>query len=476
MDEEEPNCNICFESFDDEEHSPRTLRCGHTLCTPCINVLVKRALPDRVCPECRKTLKISNATHLPISYTILRLSRALAKAKPAAEVQVQVLDNNTCMKHGAPTISWCPLSDKWHCFKCVHSDNCDSLLSVPEAFLHIKQNYSQVVVSKLSNANNLSDSLEKEKETLQKNISSSERGLEEIAKKLKLVEEWTKRLETDEAELVEAATTVRLTKSLKRLKRDVADFDSWLEKSQPSVKSRIVPALSTPASSSPIDITALKEQLDISQAIYAVHESELFETRWAKLSLDGYYLLMYALEYSPPPQGATLIPFQSVLGAVDKENAIAFFEIECQSQFEGRVYFEMLGNTPRGQQFQKLCTAEEGACYRACKLMEFEEVHHRYVRGGLIGDNIYAEPIVEGITDGGIYRKVLEPGLLNGWKSDSEYWALCDIVLECKPGYEDDYVFGKVLSGLSVLKGVCENNKTKKTLEVQDCGVVVGLL
>ena len=245
IDEEEPNCNICFEPYDDEEHSPRTLRCGHTLCTPCIDVLVKKALPDRVCPECRKALKISNATHLPISYTILRLSRALAKAKPAAEVQVQVLDNNTCMKHGAPTISWCPLSDKWHCFKCVHTDNCDSLLSVPEAFLHIKQSHSESVATKLNNATNLSESLKTEKDNLEKEIVSAQKRISEISKKLEKIKELTDQLETDEAELVEAETTIRLTKSLVRLKRDTANFDAYFERSQPSVRNRH--AISSPA-------------------------------------------------------------------------------------------------------------------------------------------------------------------------------------------------------------------------------------
>ena len=108
-------------------------------------------------------------------------------------------------------------------------------------------------------------------------------------------------------------------------------------------------------------------------------------------------------------------------------------------------------------------------------MMEFEETNHRYVRGGLLGDTINTEPIVDNITDGGVYRKTLTPGLLNGWKKGDDYWSLFDIVLECKPNFEDDYSFGTVISGLSLLLGVCEKSRNKKKIKVQDCGIMIEL-
>ncbi|XP_068246967.1 tripartite motif-containing protein 59-like [Palaemon carinicauda] len=474
IDEEEPNCNICFEPYDDDEHSPRTLRCGHTLCTPCIEMLVKKSLPDRVCPECRKSLKISNASHLPISYTILRLSRALAKSKTGTEVQVQVLDSNTCMVHGAPTISWCPLSDKWHCFKCVHKDDCSNLLSVPEAFLHIKQNHTQAVESKLTEATNMTEALKKEKETLRKEIIASERRIAEIEERLEKISEWTSQLESDEATLVEAATMVRVTKSLGRLKRDIANFDAWLERSKPSVKSKRTPMV---VLSQPVDIEGLRKQLHITQALYAVHESESFDKRYARLWLDDGRLLMGTLSDLPPPNGTLMVPFEMINGAVERTRPQAFFDITCEDVYQGRVYFSLYGMTPRAKRFLKLCTGETGASYKYSRLMEFEEDNHRFVRGGMVGEGVEDfDPIVDDITDRGFYQKKLEAGLLTGWKSGDEQWALFDVVLECKPGFEDDYTFGKVLHGLNLLKGICEYSQNKKVVEIQDCGIVVNAL
>ncbi|XP_066953664.1 tripartite motif-containing 13-like isoform X2 [Macrobrachium rosenbergii] len=470
INEEEPNCNICFEPYDDDGHSPRTLRCGHTLCTPCIEMLVKKSLPDRVCPECRKSLKISNATHLPVSYTILRLSRALAKSKIGTEVQIQVLDNNTCMVHGAPTISWCPLSDKWHCFKCVHKDDCSNLLSIPEAFLHIKQNHSQAVESKLSQANDLSEALKKEKESLRKEVLAAEKRIAEIEERLGKVSEWTEELECDEAALVEAASMVRVTKSVVRLKRDIANFDAWVERSRPSVKNK----RGMPTLSQPVSIEELRKQLHISQVMYAVHDDENYGRRWAKLWLDDDKLLMGTLHDVHPSGGSLIVPFEMIYGAVNKKRPRAFFDIECSDVYEGRIFFELYGMTPRVRQFLQLCTGEHGPSYKHSKLMEFEEDSHRFIRGGVVGDGIESEePVVEGITNGGVYREKLEPGLLTGWKSDCNHWALFDIVLECKPGYEDDYSFGEVCSGLNLLKGVCEFSQNKKVIEVRVCGIVI---
>ncbi|XP_064088632.1 uncharacterized protein LOC135203006 [Macrobrachium nipponense] len=470
LNEEEPNCNICFEAYDDDEHSPRTLRCGHSLCTPCIDTLVKRSLPDRVCPECRKPIKISNATHLPVSYTILRLSRALAKSKVGTEVQIQVLDNNTCMAHGAPTISWCPLSDKWHCFKCVHKDDCSNLLSIPEAFLHIKQNHSQAVESKLSESNDLCEALLKEKESLKKEVSAAEKRIAEIDERIERINTWIEELESSEATLIEAASMVRVTKSVMRLKRDIANFDAWLERSKPSVKNkRGVPSLPQPG-----NIEELRKQLNISQVMYAVYDDEIYGRRWAKLWLDDSMLLMGTLQDECPSSGSLVVPFEMINGAVNRKRPQAFFDIVCNDVYEGRIVFSLHGMTPRAQQFLQLCTGEHGPTYKHSKLMEFEEDSHRFVRGGVVGDGIESEdPIVEDVTNGGVYQKKLEPGLLTGWKSDCDHWALFDIVLECKPGYEDDYSFGEVLSGLNLLKGVCEFSQNKKTIEVTSCGIVI---
>lgn len=81
--EREVTCPICFEQFG-EEHAPRTLRCGHSVCTPCLETILTRTAGDRNCPECRRPLKVTAVAHIPVSYTIMRLARALEATCAAA--------------------------------------------------------------------------------------------------------------------------------------------------------------------------------------------------------------------------------------------------------------------------------------------------------------------------------------------------------------------------------------------------------
>ena len=35
-------CSLCLRRFDEAEHAPRVLRCGHTFCTACLSGLVQK--------------------------------------------------------------------------------------------------------------------------------------------------------------------------------------------------------------------------------------------------------------------------------------------------------------------------------------------------------------------------------------------------------------------------------------------------
>ncbi|XP_063852574.1 uncharacterized protein LOC135095589 isoform X2 [Scylla paramamosain] len=66
MDDNVEDCPVCFITFDDTLRRPRTLPCGHTLCSPCIDGLKQQ---DAVtCPTCRASHAVPGAGHFPISY------------------------------------------------------------------------------------------------------------------------------------------------------------------------------------------------------------------------------------------------------------------------------------------------------------------------------------------------------------------------------------------------------------------------
>ena len=59
-DDELPTCGICFYAYDDGEHAPLILLCGHTMCQKCTEDILKSG--QCICPQCRKPFKKGQAS------------------------------------------------------------------------------------------------------------------------------------------------------------------------------------------------------------------------------------------------------------------------------------------------------------------------------------------------------------------------------------------------------------------------------
>ncbi|XP_069193481.1 tripartite motif containing 13-like [Procambarus clarkii] len=61
-------CSVCFNDYDDNQLRPRTLPCGHTFCSQCIDNAIKNG--QLTCPSCRAEHAATAATQFPISYAV----------------------------------------------------------------------------------------------------------------------------------------------------------------------------------------------------------------------------------------------------------------------------------------------------------------------------------------------------------------------------------------------------------------------
>ena len=98
-------CPICVEPYaDDFEHTPRVLRCGHTLCTKCIGRWMKaRSVQCRIC---NKVTSLAQPTvlELPPNYAVIQLIQSSADLKPPAPpVQTKPLCEH-CQNTPASTV------------------------------------------------------------------------------------------------------------------------------------------------------------------------------------------------------------------------------------------------------------------------------------------------------------------------------------------------------------------------------------
>ncbi|XP_045610028.1 tripartite motif-containing protein 5 isoform X1 [Procambarus clarkii] len=492
MEEHEVNCSVCLEPFHEELHSPRTLRCGHTFCTPCIEALLQRSHQDRICPECRKPLKISAVAHIPVSYTILRLSRALSSANSDPHIRVQIEDGEACLVHGAPIISWCQPCNNWLCRECMCKKECTTSMNLSEALLYLKQTYVDGAEKSLSILTDKKALFVKGKQKIDQEMLELRQKSAKLDEALKKLDEGIIALEEYEAKAVEASSSRRLVRVLNKTNTYVADINTWLkdlvqesalEAPSKTVLPTTVPAVPTPEVplSGPIDFVSLKKKLQLSQSMFAVQEKD-GKTRWSKLSIHGKNLLLHALDDTPPPAGAAIVSFADVMHNFDPRQKHAFLDIQSPNRYEGRVYLVLFESTLRAYNFCYLCTGEHGPSYKGIVLRHgyyFNDktgsAHIQVQAGQELVDKDEGKPL--GIVadmelgDGGTYQRKVHPGLLSGVPCKEINKSACfNIHLRYSTNGVDQCGYGKVISGLAIFQSL---TLEKANNVIIDCGVVL---
>nr|XP_045615124.1 tripartite motif containing 13-like [Procambarus clarkii] len=87
QDNKPEECSVCFNDYDDNQLRPRTLPCGHTFCSQCIDNAIKNG--QLTCPSCRAEHAATAATQFPISYAVEAFVRKLKNIQLTTEEVVQ---------------------------------------------------------------------------------------------------------------------------------------------------------------------------------------------------------------------------------------------------------------------------------------------------------------------------------------------------------------------------------------------------
>jgi hypothetical protein len=78
-------CCICREKYDDANHTPKMIKCGHTVCGLCTPLIFK--VDTITCPMCKKEQKIVDPECLPTNYALRDLQQEVRKTNGRAELQ-----------------------------------------------------------------------------------------------------------------------------------------------------------------------------------------------------------------------------------------------------------------------------------------------------------------------------------------------------------------------------------------------------
>ncbi|KAG0727000.1 E3 ubiquitin-protein ligase TRIM32 [Chionoecetes opilio] len=485
--EREVNCPICFEQFE-EAHAPRTLRCGHTVCTPCLETILTRPAGDRNCPECRRPLKVTAVAHIPVSYTIMRLARALEQTcavAAAAEAEIEEVNEagvigETCVRHHYPVLWWCSSCHAFQCRSCTHSDDCPERLPAGEAIVHLKQAQVEESERTVLALQDLHNTMETQQDKLKVAIDRMAEEVRQLKAKAKKVQEQVLDVEEAEAQVVEASSACRMTRALARAAEVQAAARVWLEhkNSRPSS-----PPLSL--DDGPVSLDVLRQKLLVTKNIYAVKRNKDNEQIFAPVSVQGDKIFVHTYTTKAPPSNANLMSGNTVAFSQVTQRQV-FFDIHMDGRFEGRVVIVLFrtANFKKGEVFLDLFSNAQGTTYKGLKLStpmyRSGDTNNRVVQVGKeITENNYLPRYMPLPEHDNYNHRNIYPGLVSGISAnikpnDDEgiFPTMSSFMVHLYHVYNsnDPAGFGKVLSGLSVLRYAVWD---KREAVIGDCGYVL---
>lgn len=120
-----PKCEICNDDYssEDGDHSPRNLKCSHTLCEGCIKKMLGNS--KIVCPFCREPTDMpgNKMESLHKNFALIQAIQLFAKTTKITEVEEPMLEK--CKHHPDYLVETvcveedCSESGKYMCRKCV---------------------------------------------------------------------------------------------------------------------------------------------------------------------------------------------------------------------------------------------------------------------------------------------------------------------------------------------------------------------
>lgn len=505
------DCPVCFTGFDDTVHRPRTLPCGHTVCTLCVDLL---KIQNRVaCPECRASHAVPYGGHFPVCYTVEALIRRMRDAETP----------EAAGEEGAPGLSQgmqsflkeqeaiivTSITDCWETetqleqYQTILTHWGERQEQLEKSLLRLvyqSRTVMQLVLREKSRAAAKAEEVKKGKQGLQDMlealcipetdqeasavVAEVFRCTGQAVKEVKDCRECFPDLNTiTNARKVKERSTVALTA--------VHGVEATLE-TLPDITGEDLRHQSDPDTTI-IDRVQLiwRENLKIEDLrsltqpvrrllevgrVYAVHQEE-GRRREARISLEADRLYLHALKDHLSPLRMDSLQLREI---VPKSlPCMVFLDLSWPGSAPRRVQIRLSPDTLRGRQFLLLCTGQRGPSFVNTRLFKVKRKGEpgEYVRGGdyMSNDGQGASILLPGL-DEGEYRKSNRAGdvfgvaLTDRVRGESGQFGIC--TRNCPRGIWSSRVFGEVVEGLPVVSEAARHEDINK-VTVVDCGVVL---
>ncbi|XP_064098289.1 uncharacterized protein LOC135209559 isoform X2 [Macrobrachium nipponense] len=394
-------CQECSNNFSDD-CQPRNLSCGHTLCTPCTEVLLAGEKP---CPECFQQHNRNKDGELQVNYPLLKVIRSVGiKEINIDNVNSTILsadfsqyhnkqDFRKCVIHDSPKVLFCLSCSSWVCENCIvlaHPNlprgSC-RILQLTEAIDKIRTKYKEVASQVLKEIETMKDDFELE---LEMHDFCLKHCTQERTH-LRLVEEVDplllgKREENDEevrkakGRLKELTDSFRATNAPEEMTvscKGLLDFQEELKAIITQEKERLTSPRPIMVEHFRMEIKRLAEGRE---PLYATLQ-ENGRHRWAKVVIKDTTLLVYALNEGNPPSDGVTLPYKFVEALLENRKKTLFLELEADGEnLQGRVFIQLQEEGPMQQQMLLMCSGKKDVSFRNTRFFRDEE---GYLSGGV---------------------------------------------------------------------------------------------
>ncbi|XP_069193556.1 uncharacterized protein [Procambarus clarkii] len=431
QDNKPEECSVCYNDYDDNQLRPRTLPCGHTFCSQCIDNAIENG--QLTCPSCRAEHAATAATQFPISYGMEAFVRKLKdiqltqkktvpiKKKLHSLVQEQKSSISSLITSCEEVLSQLgeyrgQLGD----WKTCHLQLQDRLYAL------VEQNKSAMKLLELEDTSvvDMTTQGEEGKTQLQAMLGSLDTvntpqevyitigTADECSMK---VEDWLKKCQELFPDVKTVHTSVKVQKTIREAlemmttetgatadpvhlgdsafsimdkvqeitlqipqKQLTVSFFIFSHRSYHKILSCVLRrgSLFLSISRFPKDLRRMREpvkRLVEAGRVLAVQEDQ-DGRRSARITLQDGQLYLHPLLRQPTPAHAHTLQVTLlhplVVGVLEPSCTLAFLDLGWAGSTRGRVTIRLTPDTPLARQFVLLCTGQRGHTYRNTKLFQ----------------------------------------------------------------------------------------------------------
>ncbi|CAL4174795.1 unnamed protein product [Meganyctiphanes norvegica] len=470
---EDSECIVCFSKYNDEEQRPRSMPCGHTMCSLCL----ERAILEqsKMCPKCRTPYSASSVKELPVNFSLEGLVKSLSTSNKL----------NECTEHQLPVSHRCTTHKAWVCKICLLEDHSEELCKI----ITIWEDFNIKKGTKLNKSKPLINKFEETCQKINDCIKLFKKVIEENDEEIIRCETLVKRLQED----IQRKKTSKLQmeknydmfgQKIKALKVKRRSYDKAVTSLQSSESIREVSRCSIDVQNEVEKLQSISHELEnevdlMLQTFKTTMEPSMEHCLGEHKSSvkDGrhhiHVLQRNTLSKSIPQD----LQFSDETNPPLTDGMLTFLDIAWPNQNPRRVYMKMIGNTARARQHLLLVTGHLGHSYKG---LQFYNPNNEGRPGESIVIHPYdgdeAAPLLKDVTVNDCVKfDKRKAGLISGagWDGDRNT-ALIRIYLRNDSGRAiraPDSCFGEVTSGLEILQDIAKSNEIDE-IEVVDCGVV----